>query len=156
MLEQFAAKVEEKSASKAKEFLDTLGAAIGNDWKVEHVDIYAFNRSYKGEAGTVWSHRTDAWLPAGGTWEFALGHRPLRHRWHLPVGGIKLPAGGLKLGSIDKPATPVMKVLTGARAAKILAAAVQKDRRGGGISPVLHGVVGPKREGGRIKPPVPR
>lgn len=136
MLEEFAARVEAKTESKSKEFVDTLGAAIGSDWKVEHVDIYAFNRAYDGEAGTVWSQRIDAWLPAGGTWEFALGHRPLPHRWQLPLEGIKL--GGLRPRPLTQRPASELKVLTGARAANILGGMEQK------------------RGGQRMKDPTPR
>jgi hypothetical protein len=157
LLKKFAGKVEEKTASKGKEFLDTLGAAIASDWKVEHVDIYAFNRAFKGEAGTVWSGKVDAWLPAGGTWEFALKQRPLRHVWDLPASKGKVPDGVwkaiLKMKAADGKAAS-MKVLSGAKAAKILDSVRQPVLRGGGLDGSARVAPQRSRRGGRA--PVPK
>lgn len=72
LLDGFANKTQEETEQLRRDFTDTLGAAIGPDWKLEHIEIFAFSRGDTVQVGTVLNSRVKRWIAADERAEFLL------------------------------------------------------------------------------------
>ena len=62
MLDGFASKAEGTTDPMERGLLDTIGAALAADWKLAHLEIYAFGRGNRVHAGTVYNAPVNKWI----------------------------------------------------------------------------------------------
>ena len=62
LLDKFAGKTEDATKSSERGLLDTIGAALAADWKLAHMEVYAFGRGSRVYAGTVFNQTVNTWI----------------------------------------------------------------------------------------------
>ena len=72
LLEKFAGKIESESADEKRGFLDAVASARAADWKLEHMEVYAFNREGMISGGTVYNAPVNRWIKGRERVSFAL------------------------------------------------------------------------------------
>jgi hypothetical protein len=87
LLTRFAGDVEAATDPLRRDFLDTLGAAVGPDWKLERIQVYAFTKGDVLSVGTVLDEARGMWLKAKQTGHFPLAADRMRA---YPLGGAEL------------------------------------------------------------------
>ncbi|MES2460752.1 MAG: hypothetical protein V4671_09215 [Armatimonadota bacterium] len=78
LLDEFAGKVEDQTAPSERGFLTALDSARAADWKLEHLEVYAWTRNRSIKAGKVYDSRIDQWIDGGKSKDFTLNAAGLK------------------------------------------------------------------------------
>jgi hypothetical protein len=76
ILDKFAGELDKQAATKKAGFLDTLGAAVAADWKVDEVDVWAFSKGDTVRSGRVGRFVNVGWIEGKAARTFNLGALP--------------------------------------------------------------------------------
>ncbi|MGC8785674.1 MAG: hypothetical protein ACP5RN_14980, partial [Armatimonadota bacterium] len=91
LLDKFAGEADEKTGVPRRGFLDTLGAAIAADWRLAHIEVYAFSRVDSLRSGKVLDAPVNQWVKADKSITFRLNRSAVRD-WRVNPGDLeKLP-----------------------------------------------------------------
>jgi hypothetical protein len=72
LLDEFATRLDRDTAATRRGLINTLGAAMGPDWKLSAIEVYAFQRGRTVTAGTALRAQPDRWIRGGEQANFAL------------------------------------------------------------------------------------
>lgn len=78
LLDEFAGKFEDETAPHRRGFLTALDSARAADWKLEHIEVYAWTRNGDIKAGKVLGSQVDRWIEGGKTAAFPLNAGDLK------------------------------------------------------------------------------
>ena len=90
LLKAFAGKAADATKDEKQGFTDALGAAIAADWKLQHMNVYAFARGRNVRAGTVFNKTVNTWIPGKGKVTFALNPAGLKS-WAVDAEKLQQP-----------------------------------------------------------------
>ncbi len=91
LLDKFAGETDEKTGVPRRGFLDTLGAAIAADWRLAHIEVYAFSRVESLRSGKVLDTPVNQWVKADKSITFRLNRSAVRDWQVKPSDLEKLP-----------------------------------------------------------------
>jgi hypothetical protein len=89
LMQGFTAQFKVKTKDLVTEVATTLGAAIGADWKLEEIEVYAFSRGEQLRTGQVLNQRVDRFIDAGKSERFSLNRGALRGWPELDLEGLE-------------------------------------------------------------------
>ncbi len=72
LLDTFAGEVEKESATAKRGLVSAMGAAIAEDWKLEHIEVYAWSRGGQVRSGKVLDVVANRWIKGRQTASFNL------------------------------------------------------------------------------------
>ena len=76
LLDEFAAEIERSTRANRQDLGDAIGASLSPDWKLEHLNVYAFTRGDQVSAGTVLDQHVNEWIDGNSHRTFTLGNQP--------------------------------------------------------------------------------
>lgn len=79
LLDAFAGKIEDETAADKRTFLTALDSARAADWKLEHIEVYAWTRNGSIRAGKVCDNPYNRWIEGGDTATFTLDAKGLNN-----------------------------------------------------------------------------
>ncbi|MFC9688678.1 hypothetical protein ACFTSF_09065 [Kribbella sp. NPDC056951] len=86
LLDAYAGKGDGDTQSWSDRFIETVGASLWSGWKMESVELQAFNRApARAASATVLRSRPDRWVTDDGPVTLALDPNPVWRRWSLPM-----------------------------------------------------------------------
>jgi hypothetical protein len=89
LMNGFTARFQLKTKDLVTEFATTLGAAIGADWKLEEIEVYAFSRGEQIRTGRVLNQRVDRFIDAGKSERFTLDRGALEGWPEIDLEGLE-------------------------------------------------------------------
>lgn len=99
LLNTFADTVRAETDQQQRAFTTTLGAAIAADWKLAHLEVYAFTCGRQLRTGTVFDGAVDRWIKGGDRATFTLDDRALKN-WTIKIEPRPAPGNGLPWFSV--------------------------------------------------------
>lgn len=125
ILNKFAGEVDKKAEAKKAGFLDTLGAAVAADWKVDSVEVWAFSKGDQVRSARVGNFTNVGWIEGKANRTFNLSP--------LPNAGIRAQdlenmSGISAVTTASAPNRPLLFAL-GLGAASILGAVFARGHR---------------------------
>ncbi len=78
ILDELSGSVEKSSADEERNLVAAVGAAVGEDWKLEHINVYAWSRGGPIRTGTVLNQAANRWVKGRQTASFTLDASQLR------------------------------------------------------------------------------
>lgn len=126
ILNKFAGELDKKAESKKAGFLDTLGAAVAADWKVDSVEVWGFSKGDQVRSGRVGNFTNVGWIEGKDSRTFNLST--------LPDTGIRAQdlenmTGITATTTASAPNRPLLFAL-GLGAASIIGAVFARGQRG--------------------------
>jgi hypothetical protein len=91
LLNKFAGETGAKTEVPRRGFLDALGAAIAADWRLSHIEVYAFSRVDSLRSGKVLEQPVNAWVKGGKSITFRLNTSAVRDWRVAPADLERLP-----------------------------------------------------------------
>ncbi|MDW8320345.1 MAG: hypothetical protein RMM08_03185 [Armatimonadota bacterium] len=91
LLNKFAGETDSRTAVPRRGFLETLGGAIAADWRLAHIEVYAFSRVDSLRSGKVLDARVNQWVKADRSITFRLNRAAVRDWRVKPADLEKLP-----------------------------------------------------------------
>lgn len=91
LLNKFAGETDSKTEVPRRGFLDTLGAAIAADWRLAHIEVYAFSRVDSLRSGKVLDTPVNQWVKADKSITFRLNRLAVRDWRVKPADLERLP-----------------------------------------------------------------
>jgi len=91
LLNKFAGETGAKTEVPRRGFLDALGAAIAADWRLAHIEVYAFSRVDSLRSGKVLDQPVNAWVKGGKSITFRLNTSAVRDWRVAPADLERLP-----------------------------------------------------------------
>jgi hypothetical protein len=89
LMQGFTAQFQVKTKDLVTEVATTLGEAIGADWKLEEIEVYAFSRGELIRTGTVLNQRVDRFIDAGKKETFSLNRAALQGWPEIDLEGLE-------------------------------------------------------------------
>jgi hypothetical protein len=90
LLDRFAEQTDASTETPRRGFLDTLGAAIAADWRLAHIEVYAFSRVDSLRAGKVLDKPVNQWVQADKSITFRLNRSAVRD-WRVSPSELEQP-----------------------------------------------------------------
>jgi hypothetical protein len=72
MLDEFSGSVDRASEKEERNLVAAVGAAVGEDWKLEHISVYAWSRGGVIRTGTVLDQAANRWIKGRQSASFTL------------------------------------------------------------------------------------
>ena len=91
LLNKFAGETGTKTEVPRRGFLDAVGAAIAADWRLAHIEVYAFSRVDSLRSGKVLEQPVNAWVQGGKSITFRLNTSAVRDWRVAPADLERLP-----------------------------------------------------------------
>ncbi len=91
LLNKFAGETSTKTEVPRRSFLDALGAAIAADWRLAHIEVYAFSRVDSLRSGKVLDQPVNTWVKGGKSITFRLNTSAVRDWRVSPADLERLP-----------------------------------------------------------------